>query len=237
MTITRQTKLVELMDNPSCDEEKLLRTLRHFRLLNILFSRYRTILSLTVLNDMLNDPEREYHLVDLGAGGCDIAAWLLHKAENTGLKLRITAIDSDPRIVRWAKSKSCPFANLTIREMDAGNVKKLQHVDYIFANHFFHHLKDEKIVAMLKLADQTAARGIVVSDLLRSRFYYCFFTLLAPLLFPRSFIWYDGRVSIKRSFHPDELLQLSVKAGLKNVSVNRFAPGRIVLSTLGSARK
>ena len=52
----------ELMDAPDCDETMLLRTIDQFRIINPLFSRYRAVLNRWVLQDMLRDSGREYHL-------------------------------------------------------------------------------------------------------------------------------------------------------------------------------
>ena len=76
---TRATT-TERMDAPDCCERLLARTIDQFLWVNRLFSRYRTVLHHHVLNDMLQDRFRTYHLVDVGAGGADIADWLLTRA-------------------------------------------------------------------------------------------------------------------------------------------------------------
>ena len=58
--------LSELMDDPGCNETLLLRTVRQFASINRLVGRYRTILRYHVLMDMQREPDREYHLLDMG---------------------------------------------------------------------------------------------------------------------------------------------------------------------------
>ena len=81
-SLAQRVNLSEKMDDVNCCEERLLRTIRQFASINRFVSRYRTILRRWVLSDMLRDVTREYHLVDMGAGGCDIDVWLLDAASS-----------------------------------------------------------------------------------------------------------------------------------------------------------
>ncbi len=229
----RQAELAEKMDDPNCDEVLLLRTVAQFRQLNRIFSRYRTVLRRTVIANMQREPTREYHLVDLGAGGCDIPLWLLRETRRCNLKLRVTAIDNDPRIIAWATEQT-RGSGIAVRQMDAFCLDDLKDVDYVIANHFLHHFPDQRVVELLQIADQTAARGIVINDLLRSRFWYILYSVAAPFMFPRSFAWYDGRISIKRGFRPDDLRRLAAQAELNGAQVARFFPGRVIVETVNS---
>lgn len=131
----------ELMDDPACDETKLLRTVAQFRTINLLVGRYRTLLTQTFLADMQRDPVRSYHAVDLGAGGCDIAVWLLRTARRRGLSLRVTALDADPRIVAFAQRQYGHEPGLTIRHGDLAELATICDADYLFMNHVLHHLR------------------------------------------------------------------------------------------------
>lgn len=221
----------ERMDAPDCCEEKLARTISQFRFINRLYSRYGTLLRRHVLADMLRDPRRAYHLVDLAAGGGDIAAWLLATADEVGLQLRVTAIDSDPRIVGFAERQYGRRPGLEIRCMNAFDLEQLEPVDYLFSNHFLHHLGEEDIVRMLELAARSVRRLSLFSDLRRSYVSYCGFMLTAGPLFRRSFALEDGLISIRKGFTADELKTRAEQAGLTDrARVDRLFPGRLVLA-------
>lgn len=216
------------MDDPHCCEERLLRTIGQFASINRLLSRYRTILRRWVLQDMARDPNRDYHLLDLGAGGCDIDAWLLCQARRRGLRLQVTAIDSDPRTAQWARTEYGDIPGLDIQCLDAmappGNP-----VDYLFANHFLHHLGDDDIVSLLQQWTPHVRRRLVLSDLRRSRCSYAAFSLFA-LAYRRSFTRADGLISIRKGFTPGELADLARQAGCAaHAQVHRLIPGRLVL--------
>lgn len=219
----------EIMDAPDCSEDQLLRTLQQFSSINRILSRYRMILKRWVLNDMLREPSRDYHLVDLGAGGCDIAVWILAAARRLGLKLRVTACDADPRIARYARATHGNTAGLTILEKDVRECPVDDSVDYLFANHFLHHLADPEIVDLVQNWAPRVRCRMLFSDLQRSRLAYLGFSLFS-ILYRNSFIREDGLISIRRGFIATEL-EAFVDSGLPGIrrAVHRFHPGRLVL--------
>lgn len=230
-----RSSMDELMDDPACDEAKLLRTVRQFCAINRQVSRYRTILKRWILADMLADRDREYHLVDMGAGGCDIDVWLLNAARKRDLKLRISACDLDPRTIQYARSAYGDTPGLEIREMDLLADSFEEPVDYVFANHFLHHLPDEAILRLLQQWKPRVRRSMVLSDLLRNSASYCGFSALS-LFYPNSFARIDGLISIRKGFLPQELKTLVHRAGIDDsFSIHRLSPGRLVLHVDGSA--
>ncbi len=226
--MTKRSTSLELMDDPACDTNKLLRTVDQFRVTNLLFSRYRAILSRWVLEDMRADPSRERHLVDVGAGGADIPLWLVRAAQRKGLRLRVTAIDADPRVAEHARKMAEGEQGVTVVCGDAFQLlENTADADYVFCNHFLHHLPDGKISAFLALAARTARRRFVVSDLARSPWAYAGYAAFASLFLHRSFARYDGLLSIRRGFVGPELERLT--QGMTRVSIRRILPGRFVI--------
>lgn len=218
------------MDDPACDERLLFRTLAQFEIMNRLVSRYRTILTRHVLRDMMRDPGREYRLLDLGAGGCDIARWLLGAAARRGLQLTVVALDGDARTIAFARSHAGSSPGLELHHADLLDMPSFGPVDYIFSNHVLHHLPDDLLPKVIALMDRTATRCWIASDLLRSRLSYVAFHALTPF-FRDSFTIEDGKRSIRRGFRPDELLAHARAARPRaTVLVERLFPGRILVS-------
>lgn len=235
--MVHRAHLTEQMDDPNCSEELLLRTLRQFASINRLVSRYRTILRRWVLADMLKEPGRPYHLVDMGAGGCDIDTWLLQAAGRRGIDLRISACDLDPRTIGYARSTYGDVAGLEIRQFDLLNDRFDEPVDYVFANHFLHHLANEDIVRLLRIWHPQVRCNMVFSDLERHPLAYMAFWIFS-LFYRNSFARPDGFVSIRRAFKPRELEELAREAlpGCP-CSVMRVFPGRLVLRVAGNRTK
>lgn len=216
------------MDDPSCDERLLLRTLAQFRWMNLLVSRYRTILTRHVLRDMAREPGRSYHLVDLGAGGCDMAVWLLREAGRRGLRLRVTALDGDPRAVAFARRMAGATPNLTIACADIFALPSCGPADYLFSNHVAHHLPDAVLDDFFQMMDRVAGRCWIVSDLRRSLAAYAGFQLLGRC-FRDSFTFEDGKRSIRRGFTPGEFAARVARLGFADrARITTMLPGRIL---------
>ncbi|MBN2069260.1 MAG: methyltransferase domain-containing protein [Opitutales bacterium] len=220
----------ELMDDPDCDPRKLLRTVDQFKSINRLVSRYKFILSKWVLDDMQERPQESRHLVDMGAGGCDIDVWLLKAAEKHGLKLHITACDYDANIVAHAREVYGKVPGLEIKQTDLLKEPPKAPVDYVFGNHFLHHLAEEQIIELLKQWFPAVRRRMVFSDLHRAPAPYWGYALLS-LFYPRSFARYDGLLSIRKGFKKDELSLLTNQAlPQAKAEIHHLSLGRLLLS-------
>ena len=229
--LTVRASVPELMDDPACSTEQLVRTLRQFSVINRLFARYRTTIRRHLLADMLKAPGRSYHLVDLGAGGGDIAAWARRAAAARGLSLRVTAVDADERAVEAATAWYGRNSDITFACMDAFDLETLGEVDYLFANHFLHHLEHAEAVRLIALAGRAVRRVAVFSDLRRCRFSYYAFAAVGSLLFHRSFAVTDGLISIRKGFTNTELRSLAEEAKVAcPYKVETRVPGRLVLT-------
>jgi 2-polyprenyl-3-methyl-5-hydroxy-6-metoxy-1,4-benzoquinol methylase len=229
----RRIEAVELMEAPDGEEALLFRTLDQFALINGLFSRYRTILRRFALEDMQAQRGRELHLVDVGAGALDISRWLLREATALGVSLRITGIDHDPRVLRYARERGLLNARLDLVCGDAVDaLAGLGEVDYVFCNHVLHHLDDEGRVEFVRLVARTVRRRFVVCDLLRSRWSYVGFWLFGKVfLRSRSYAFPDGLMSVQRGFLPGELREVVHRAAVPQpVEIQRFFPGRLVMT-------
>jgi len=220
----------ELMDDPSCDETALLRTVAGFRLLNRWATRYRSVLKKWILSDMLEAPRQKYRVADLGAGGCDIAVWLLDASRRLGLDVRVLAIEGDSRIAAYARRFYGEVPGLRVLETDATDLDAIGGVDYVIGNHFLHHLRDGELERLLKGLAAMPLRRFVFNDLRRSYCAYWFHAVAASAVFPRTFAARDGCRSIRRGFKAGELRALVCRVGLEDhVNIVTMAPARVLL--------
>jgi len=227
----RNTTDKEEMDRADADLDRLLRTIRQFRWINVLFSASRRLLREHFFPTMEQDPKRVYTLLDVGAGGCDIAVWAAREARNRGLKLEITALDNDPRIlpIAYRAVRDCP--GIRILEGNALDFGKLGSFDFIFSNHFLHHLDWDEIENFLRQVLARTRLGFVMNDLMRSRLAYLGCTVFLGPWARRSFAFHDGRLSIRRGFLPGELRDFATR-NFPNarIRVVEAFPSRVVLS-------
>lgn len=212
------------MDDPQSDSAALERTLRQFVLVNALLSRRGTVLTRYLLNDL--EPGREYRVLDLGAGGGDIARWLVARARKRGLRVRVTAADHDPRVVACARRWCASEPLIDVVQVKVGEA--LGEHDYVICNHVLHHVPDEEFPALLQAVYDTGARRFIANDLLRSNASLVGFRLFAALFLRNSFSRVDGEISIKKGFRPEELRDLmSPSPWSPDTRIVRLSPGRV----------
>jgi 2-polyprenyl-3-methyl-5-hydroxy-6-metoxy-1,4-benzoquinol methylase len=148
----------ELMDLPASDPVLLERTLRQMGWINRLLSGSRRLIRRTILEDLRRHPgQPPCTLLDVGAGGCDIATWLARSEPS----LRVVCLDHDPRVAA--------FPAVEVRLGSASELESMESFDYVFANHFLHHLPDEQIAPTLQAMLRRTRQMLVINDLLRSR--------------------------------------------------------------------
>ena len=74
--------------------------------------------------------------------------------------------------------------------------------DYVMAAMFLHHLSDEEVVQVLREMNRVAARGVIISDLLRNRRAYAWITFFT--LFSIPMVKHDGRAKVLLTHHPSK---------------------------------
>jgi len=220
----RQPELVEWMDREDCDPVRLQNTYRHFARINRWISRWEAIYRRHVRP--LLRPDRAMQLLDVGAGGGDIAWRLHHLARRDGFHLEVTGIDPDPRALAFARSRMDPEEldgemkegggrrgkradGVTFRQARTGDlVREGARFHVVTCNHVLHHLSPEALPAFLGELEALSTRRVICSDIERSRLGYLLFSVATAPFFRDSFIRADGLLSIRKSFTRNELRQV-----------------------------
>jgi 2-polyprenyl-3-methyl-5-hydroxy-6-metoxy-1,4-benzoquinol methylase len=218
----------ELMDLPDVNEKKLINTIRQFSLLNILFTRSRRLIKKYILADMLQSPERTYEFLDLGAGGCDIAIWLLNRCKLLGLDIRITCLDYDLSIVKYAREKCRGYSEIRVIELSVAELDKLAPYDYVFANHLLHHLPAAQWSMLIAALIKQTRRIFLLNDIRRSYWAYAGFALFAGIFMHNSFAFADGLLSIRKGISVQEMRRAVSACGHKNnITIGSILPARV----------
>jgi 2-polyprenyl-3-methyl-5-hydroxy-6-metoxy-1,4-benzoquinol methylase len=225
---------VELMDDPGADPVLLRRTIAQFGSINRLLSRASQ--RAWSLFSPLMAGDREYSLIDVGAGGCDIVLRLAKRARRAGKRLRILALDRDARIIPWAREATAGFPEIEVRQAEASELRSLGPVDFVISNHLMHHLRRGEIGDLLVAAQGTAKLGFVLDDLRRSPWSWLGYSLYAALFARGSLAFVDGRLSIRRGFTAGELRDIA-RERLPDGCVRVFTatPGRAGFLRVGES--
>jgi ubiquinone/menaquinone biosynthesis C-methylase UbiE len=219
------------MDGSDVDEKKVYRTLVQFKIINLLLSRSRKLMKEILIPHMLQAGEKKLTLLDVGAGGGDIALWFANLCHSRGIEIKILCLDSDPKVIEFAAKRCQGYENISVRQGSAHDIEAIDEgIDYIFANHFLHHLNSQEIPQFLEKVYRTARRGFLINDLHRSRPAYLGFTLLAGIFLHKSYHFFDGRISIRKGFTFHELKELVACLHFSNcVKLGYRIPARVFL--------
>src|SRR5690606_23700805 len=200
------------MDDPHCDPVLLRNTYGQFARVNALVTGWRRTFDQLIAPRLRSGDT----ILDVGCGAGDLARLLAIWSREAGVRVRVTAIDPDPRAIRYATSSQAASVFATSESAPSVDFRQAtaerlaaegERFDVVVSNHLLHHLLDAELLQFLETTASLSKSVVVHSDMRRHPVAYGAFSLTKPL-FPRSFIVEDGLTSIRRAFTPDELRQL-----------------------------
>ncbi len=216
----------ELMDQPDADTGRLQKTIEQFDLINRLFSAGLRLFKKHLAPLIAADPHREWTMLDFGSGGADIDRALVRYCRRRGWKVKITALDLDPRLLPWARELCRGYPEITPVTGSVFDMESLGKFDFIMSNHTLHHLPYPDVRRAVELSKKNARHAFLLNDLKRSFWAYIGYTIFAGLFTRGSLAFIDGRTSIRRGFTRDELER--ELAGL-DIRIGQTSPARIYL--------
>ena len=177
-----------------------------------------------------------FSILDVGAGSGELLRVAADWARQTGRRLNAVGLELNERSAESIIEESERFDEIgSVR----GNALELpfadNRFDYVICSLFTHHFVDEQVVKILREMSRVARRRIFVIDLNRHPIAYLLYTTLGKLVLHNRLLRHDGALSILRSFKADELRALGQRAGLRDLSVERRFPYRLVLSAAARA--
>ncbi|WP_157157254.1 class I SAM-dependent methyltransferase [Diaminobutyricimonas sp. LJ205] len=226
----RAVSLTEYIDDPDCDPIALRHSYAAFAIVNPVVSGWRKTYR-RLIRPWLS-PTEPRTLLDVGAGGGDIARGLARWARADGVQLTVTAIDPDPRAYQYAIQHE-PSAGVYFRRAHTSDLVAEGAVfDFVISNHVLHHLDEDAFTGLLADSERLSRVAAVHADLVRTRWAYAGFGAATMFLFRDSFIRHDGLASIRRSYTLAELRE-TVPPRWR---VIRQEPSRLLLTWSPGAR-
>ncbi len=230
MFVTRSNQL-ERIDTGDYTPEEYERFLREIRLVNR-FAGDNRALGKTLLRDIENSDLREFSVLDVGAGSGELLRAIAKFSNKRNRRATLFGLELNARSARAIREESVNFPEIEAVRGDALNLPFTDDAfDYAICSLFTHHFTDENVVRILEEMSRVARRRIFVIDLHRHRAAYLLYRIFCAAFRISPLVREDGLLSILRSFQLGELERLADKAHLKNFSVTRCFPSRLVLQS------
>jgi 2-polyprenyl-3-methyl-5-hydroxy-6-metoxy-1,4-benzoquinol methylase len=213
----------ELMDDPSLDPNVYAEVMRDLGKVNgVTMARLPT---LEFLGRALGE-RKQFRLLDVGYGGGDMLRAIAKWAAKRGITADLVGVDLNPRSESAAKRETP--VSISIRYVTGDYAEMAgEGFDFIISSLVAHHMTRAELIAFLRFMEANAKCGWFINDLHRHGFAWLGYPLLATLMRWHPIVRHDGRLSIARSYRPDEWPPLLDEAGVKGARVRRIFPFRL----------
>jgi len=220
----------ELLDLDEAPFEEVKESLEDVRRVNRYLSGYSVLLHHIGTFLDRHKGGRPMHILDAATGSADQPMEVIRFARRRGVPVRITAIDINPKMIRFAREEAARFPEIRFVQCDVLNLPFRENsFDVVVNSLSLHHFSKEHAVAMLGHFSRMARRGVIINDLHRSRVAWASIYLLTRLLTQNRLTRYDAPVSVMNAFTPDEMRAMATEAGWQRFEVHRHFPYRIAL--------
>ncbi len=219
------------MDRGGCPPDEVAAALRDIALVNRVLGGARALRRLLDPQVLAAPAGGEVAVLDVGAGGADLALAMVALGRRRGRTVRVTAVDRDPTSVRVAARTASAAREVRVVLADAGALPfARKSFDVVCASMFLHHFGDEDAVALLGSFLGLARRAVLVNDLERGVVPWAFIALAARATRRSPLFAHDAPLSVRRGFTAPELLAIGRRAGGDGARVERLWPFRLALA-------
>ena len=222
----------ERIDTGDYTQEEYATFLREIRFINKRLGD-RSALEKTLLANITRLDLQEFSVLDVGAGTGELLGVIAEFARSGMLKACLVGLDLNTLSANEIAAESRKYSEISPVQGDALALPFAEGVfDYAICSLFTHHLTDEQIPILLKEMSRVARRGIVVIDLERRPMGWFLYQLFCLAYRISPLVRQDGSLSIRKGFRIEEFERLAEELDLANANVVRFAPFRVVLSSI-----
>jgi ubiquinone/menaquinone biosynthesis C-methylase UbiE len=185
----------------------------------------------TLLSRIDSEHADGFSVLDVGAGSGELLRTVARFARKRGKNACLTGLELNSRSAESILEESPAYPEITAVRGDALCLPfASSSFDFVISSLFAHHLTDSQITGALREMSRVAKRGVYLIDLHRHPFAYLAYKAFCTAFQISPLVRQDGSLSILRAFRSDELTRYAAGAGLKDFSVVRSFPFRLVLS-------
>jgi len=202
--------------------------LRELARLNRLLGVHAMVLA--YLARFVRPTDRHLTVLDVATGGADLPRAFVGWARRRGLDLRVIAIDHHPTTAVIARDNCADAMEVRVIRADARALPLADRsVDVAVLTTAMHHLAPADAVRALVELSRVSRRGVIVTDLIRSRAAYLGARALALAFLRNPLTRADGPLSVLRAYTPAEVRALARAAGLNGARIHHHPLFRLAL--------
>jgi SAM-dependent methyltransferase len=220
----------ELMDSPHLPDADLERALADIAVSNRWLGGVTA--SIEGVADLLRIAALDGHdpvtVLDVGAGGADVALSIIRWARRNALAVRVLAVDIGGTATRVATEAGMNEPWLEVTQADAFRLPfPAGSRQVVHASMFLHHIPRPDQAGMLERLAGLATVGTVVTDLLRTRWAHVGVSAFGALTRRGHVFRNDAPLSVARGFTLPEARELAERSGVRPVRVRRHPFSRL----------
>lgn len=223
----------ELMDDPALDHDAHRHALKSLGRINWLSQSDKSVWKAILRKVRTHTQDRPLTILDIAAGGGDLAIRLAGLAKRDGVSVAIDGCDISPTALKFATDQvtAAKQNNVQFFQCDALHqpFPKVKY-DIVMCSLFLHHLNEEDAVLLLQRMKAAATKLVLVDDLRRTRFGYWLAWLGCRILTRCHVVHVDGPMSVEGAFTTKEAKLMATEAGLTKAAIIHRWPQRFLLT-------
>lgn len=219
-----RSDLLELMDDAGIQGPELEQTLLELERINRLLGAYPPTLG--GLAKLVPPGATALSVLDVGAGGADVARAIIDWGRRRELPVKVRAIDLTDTTIDFARARSAAYPELTIERQDLFQLPDRADYDVVHASQVLHHFPGPLAAQALAKMATLARQGVLIHDLHRHPLAWGGIKVLTRLFAKSRLIRYDAPLSVLRGFVREDWESLAQAAGLQPPAVSWQLPFR-----------
>ncbi len=211
---TKRSREREIIDDMALDAAAMADVLRDLGVVNRYLGGYST--TLDAMARLLPAGHGSVRVLDVGAGGGDMARRLVAWGRARGRRVEVVSVDLSYGAVLFERDALGGLAEASVVQADvlalpfaAGSF------DVAICALFLHHFEQPFAAKILRAMFDVSRYGIVVNDLHRHPLAYAGIWTLTRLLGANPIVRKDGPLSVLRAFRRDDFEELARETGLE----------------------
>jgi SAM-dependent methyltransferase len=228
-TLSERRRKAEVMDQPGLSAAEHHHALRSLARINW-FSRSSELLAKPIEALARDSHPHPVRVLDLACGAGDVVVSLARRFSARGFQIEWAGCDLSPLAVTHSREYAEQAGvEIAFFELDVLSEPIPANFDVVMCSLFLHHLTDNDAVSLLTKMGHAATRLVLVNDLVRSKIGFLLAHMACRLLTHSRVVRNDGPLSVENAFMVNEVQRLANDAGLRNATVSRHWPSRMLL--------